>query len=444
MENNLTPKNIVDELDKYIISQDDAKKSVAISLRNRYRRKLIKNEELRKEITPKNILLVGATGTGKTEIARRLAEIVKAPFIKIEATKYTEIGYVGRNVESIIKDLTNNAYLKILNETLIENKKEALPIIIKKIAKIYKNQTEKLKDILLEDIIENIKDGKFDNKKIVVEPKKNRGKRNVLLSKLLLNMRENNDTGEIREVLDDAEEMALQGSNKRKMKISEAIDVLSEELAKEILEKKNIEKIVIDKVQEEGIVFIDEIDKIIEKGGNYTGEVSRQGVQRDILSIIEGCVVETKYGNVSTEHILFIAAGSFTDSSPSDIMPELQGRFPVTVKLKNLKKEDYIKILTKVKYNILVQYKEMLLSDDVELEFTESGIVKIAEITDELNNNIENLGVRRLHSVIEEILKNVMYEAPYKEKTKIIVDRKFILEIFKEEFEVEDLNKYII
>ncbi|MGL5963623.1 MAG: ATP-dependent protease ATPase subunit HslU, partial [Fusobacteriaceae bacterium] len=370
MEKDLTPKKIVEELNKYIISQDEAKKSVAISLRNRYRRKSIEDEELRKEITPKNIILIGNTGVGKTEIARRLAKIAKAPFIKVEATKYTEIGYVGNDVESIIKDLANIAYKQVKEEKTENLRAEKYSVALEKLAKIYRPY-DIINDGEKEKIIREIEDGIHDNEELEI-PKSERDNKNSHLIEVI----GRNEPAEVENILNNMMGSIKNIGNKDektvKMKISSALTyILNEEIEQAIAEEDFINEVV-ERVQENGIVFIDEIDKIVEREDSSRGEASRQGVQRDILPIIEGCTVTTKFGPVKTDHILFIAAGAFSHSSPSDIMPELQGRFPVKVKLQNLEKEDFIKILTQVKYNLLEQYVTMLIQDNVQLKFQKS------------------------------------------------------------------------
>ncbi|MGL5100910.1 MAG: ATP-dependent protease ATPase subunit HslU, partial [Fusobacteriaceae bacterium] len=362
MKDDLTPKKIVEELDRYIISQDEAKKSVAISLRNRHRRKNIEDNELRNEITPKNIILMGNTGVGKTEIARRLAKIAHAPFIKVEATKYTEIGYVGNDVESIIKDLANIAHKQVREERIEVLREEKYPVALEKVAKIYKPY-DTLNDIEKEKVMKEIEAGIHDHEEIEISrTEKDKGKPHVI------EVIGGNEPEDVENILSN-----IMGSMKNlgdkeektvKMKIATALThILNKEIEETIAEEDIISEVV-KRVQEDGIVFIDEIDKIVEREDSSRGEVSRQGVQRDILPIVEGCTVTTKFGPIKTDHILFIAAGAFSQSSPSDIMPELQGRFPVKVKLENLQREDFVKILTQVKYNLLEQYETLLIQDN--------------------------------------------------------------------------------
>ena len=434
----LTPQKIVEELNKYIISQDEAKKYVAISLRNRDRRKSIDNEELRKEITPKNIILMGPTGVGKTEIARRIAKIANAPFLKVEATKYTEVGYVGKDVESIIKDLVSVTYRKMKEQKYIDLRDEVYNIALEKVAKILKPY-DSLNDDEKEKIMSDINQGIYDDQEIEIE--KTKKDMDMPIIEVVSGGDEASGIGSI---LDQVMSNVTGKNRKLATNVKNAIEIFINEEVEKKLDLDTLNEEVIDNVENNGIIFIDEIDKIAERDGVGKGEVSRQGVQRDILPIVEGSTVMTKLGPVKTDHILFIAAGAFTQSSPSDLMPELQGRFPVRVKLKNLEKEDFIKILTDVEYNLLEQYKAMLATDNVELTFTKGAIERVAELTAQMNEKIENIGARRLASVIEELLREIMYEAPYEEKKKVNVDANFVKKIFKKENEEENLDKYIL
>lgn len=433
-----TPKKIVEELDKYIISQDEAKKNVAVSLRNRYRRKNVKDKNLSNEITPKNIILMGPTGVGKTEIARRLAKVNNSPFIKVEATKFTEIGYVGKDVESMIKDLVNSTYTLIKNEKIEFFREEVLPEVYETVLKAlrpYEVNDEEKEKLLLK-----IKNGDFDNEKIKIEKELK------------------NPSGPIIEVFAGGGEDDIQGaienlmsgfpgmkkSKETEMTVIDAIDYLIREKVERKIENEDLSREVIKRVEEDGIIFIDEIDKIAERTSNSRSDVSRQGVQRDILPIVEGTTVITKYGPCKTDHILFIAAGAFSMASPSDLMPELQGRFPVRVKLNSLNKNDFIKILTDVEYNLLEQYKAMLSVDNVHLEFTKGAIEKIADVAMDLNENQENIGARRLHTVIEKILNEIMFEAPFEEKKEIKIGKKDIDKFYSNASKKENLDNYIL
>lgn len=431
----LTPKKIVEELNKYIISQDEAKKNVAISLRNRDRRKMIEDENLRKEITPKNIILIGSTGVGKTEIARRIAKIANAPFLKVEATKYTEVGYVGKDVESIIKDLVALTYRKMKEEKYELLKLSSLDAAIERVAKILKPY-DTLNDEDKEIIKKELAEGKYDHTEIEIDrPKKDN---DIPIIEVISG---SEDIGGL------VDQMMSTLPGKLKKMTTSVLNALNLFLEEEVEKKIDLEALaqeVVENVENNGIIFIDEIDKITEREGSGKGDVSRQGVQRDILPIVEGSTVMTKYGPVRTDHILFIAAGAFSQSSPSDLMPELQGRFPIRVKLQNLEKEDFVKILTEVEYNLLEQYKAMLSVDNVELTFTKGAIEKIAEITAIQNEKIENIGARRLASIVEELLRDIMFEAPYKEKKKISIDINFVKKVLKKEIEEESLDKFIL
>lgn len=435
MNKKLTPKKIVEELNRYIVSQDEAKKNVAISLRNRDRRKMIKDENLRKEITPKNIILIGSTGVGKTEIARRIAKIANAPFLKVEATKYTEVGYVGKDVESIIKDLVALTFRKMKEEKFNLLKESSLDTAIDRVAKILKPY-DSLNDEEKESIKKDILDGKYDDTEIEIDrPRREEG---LPIIEVV------SGSEDIGGFIDQMMSTLPGKLKKMTTNVKNAISLFIDEEVEKKIDLETLAQEVVENVENNGIIFIDEIDKITEREGSGKGDVSRQGVQRDILPIVEGSTVMTKYGPVRTDHILFIAAGAFSQSSPSDLMPELQGRFPIRVKLKNLEREDFIKILTEVEYNLLAQYKAMLEVDNVDLSFTKGAIEKIAEITALQNEKIENIGARRLAAVVEELLREIMFEAPYDEKKKINVDLNFVKKIFKKDEENENLDKFIL
>lgn len=444
MQNKFTPKEIVKMLDKYIISQDEAKQNVAVSLRNRYRRKMISDDRLQEEIMPKNIILIGPTGVGKTEIARRLATITKSPFIKVEATKYTEVGYVGKDVESMVKDLVSLTY-RMVKDEIVERLKG------KYIEKVYSDIAKKISPYLSIDdeefqaLIEEVKSGKHDEKEIEVEIS------NQQISPVIEVYSNGPDVSEglngVQGMLDEMMS-SISGNGKKKkekiMKVENAINYLIKKEVEENLDRDDIIPEVIDRVEQDGIIFIDEIDKIAEREGNSRGEVSRQGVQRDILPIVEGTTIMTKHGPVRTDHILFIAAGAFSMAKPSDLMPELQGRFPVRVNLKSLKKDDFVKILTSVDYNLLIQYKSLLEVDGVNLSFTEDAIDKIAEYAILMNDEVENIGARRLASIIEEVLREFMYEAPYEEIKELKITAEYIDSKLEKNKVQENLEDYIL
>ena len=434
----MIPREIVKELDKYIVSQDEAKRNLAISLRNRYRRQNIKDENMRKEITPKNIILMGSTGVGKTELARRLAKITNSPFLKVEATKYTEVGYVGKDVESIIKDIVALTVKRVKSEETEKLKEKYYDLAVEKVAKLI-NNLDTLDDEFKNNLVEHIKSGKFDDA-IVEMDKSQYEQRGPVIE--IMGYSEAND---IENVLQNV--MSL-GENKKpkksKVKVKDAITMIINKEIENNLDNEAIGMEAIKRVEENGIIFIDEIDKIAATNNAGRGEVSRQGVQRDILPIIEGTTVMTKFGAVRTEHILFIAAGAFSEASFSDLMPELQGRFPLVVEMEDLTQKDFVKILTDIDYNLIEQYKSLLAVDNVELNFSKTAIEKIAEYAYDQNCNVENIGARRLAGVIELILRDVMFEAPYEEKKKVNIDKKMVDKILKSDTEEENLDKYIL
>ncbi len=441
IDNKLVPKKIVEELDKYIVSQDEAKKNVAISLRNRYRRKEIENEILRKEITPKNIILMGSTGVGKTEIARRLAKITDSPFLKVEATKYTEVGYVGKDVESIIKDLVAVTITKLKNEKIESLRKEYYMNAVENVAKKL-NNLDTLNDEFKNELVNHILEGKYDNEIVEVEKPKSSNIGSPIVE--VVGAGDEREIGSVLENIMSSFEGGAKRPKKIKMNVKDAIEFM---LNKEINENIDMDEIIpqaLKMAEEDGIIFIDEIDKIAERENSGRSEVSRQGVQRDILPIVEGTTVMTNYGPVKTDHILFIAAGAFSESDFSDLMPELQGRFPIVVEMKDLTKEDFIKILTEVEFNIIEQYKTLLKADGVEISFSKGAVEKIAETALKLNDNVENIGARRLAAIVELVLREIMFEAPYDEPKKINIDKKYVEKVFKSQFEEENLDEYIL
>lgn len=441
IDNKLVPKKIVEELDKYIVSQDEAKKNVAISLRNRYRRKEIENEILRKEITPKNIILMGSTGVGKTEIARRLAKITDSPFLKVEATKYTEVGYVGKDVESIIKDLVAVTITKLKNEKIESLRKEYYMNAVENVAKKL-NNLDTLNDEFKNELVNHILEGKYDNEIVEVEKPKSSNIGSPIVE--VVGAGDEREIGSVLENIMSSFEGGAKRPKRIKMNVKDAIEFM---LNKEINENIDMDEIIpqaLKMAEEDGIIFIDEIDKIAERENSGRSEVSRQGVQRDILPIVEGTTVMTNYGPVKTDHILFIAAGAFSESDFSDLMPELQGRFPIVVEMKDLTKEDFIKILTEVEFNIIEQYKTLLKADGVEISFSKGAVEKIAETALKLNDNVENIGARRLAAIVELVLREIMFEAPYDEPKKINIDKKYVEKVFKSQFEEENLDEYIL
>lgn len=471
---NMTPKEIVAELDKYIIGQDEAKKSVAIALRNRYRRNQL-SDEMREEITPKNILMMGPTGVGKTEIARRLARIMEAPFIKVEATKYTEVGYVGRDVESMIRDLVE-ASVRITKQKHIDEKYdiadqraedlilEALVPDAKKKKKSgessnpfdfilnsggYTSQKEEYEnkqnaenakpadDIAMarEQVRRELRDGKLENELVEIDVE-------VTPNTNQLDMQNEGMGIAIGNIFGD---MMPKKTKHKKLPVKEARKILREQEAQSMLDMDQVVDEALMNAEQNGIVFIDEIDKIA-SGSSVTasGEVSREGVQRDILPIVEGSVVNTKHGPVKTDHMLFIGAGAFHVSKPSDLIPELQGRFPIKVELKNLDKEAFKQILTVPENAVIKQQKALLETEGVQVEFTDDAIDEIAGMAFLMNEETENIGARRLYTIMETLLEDVSYEIPNPDITHVLVDREMVQEKFKEKIREVDVDKYIL
>ncbi len=433
---NLSPKQIVSELDKYIIGQDQAKKAVAIALRNRYRRSQLTAEEMQ-EITPKNIIMKGPTGVGKTEIARRLAKLVGAPFVKVEATKYTEVGYVGRDVESMIRDLVECAVRLVKEERFNKVMEKAEGAVDLKLSKLVAevrrlDRGETPQDIFEKNILEGLKKGYYDNEVIEIEIVDNPKSMELIPGGAEIS---------IGNIFGD---MMPKKKKRRRLTVKEAKKLLINEEADKLIDKDSVNEEAIRRAENEGIIFIDEIDKIAartNKGGGQ--DVSREGVQRDILPIVEGSTVMTKYGAIKTDYILFIAAGAFHISKVSDLIPELQGRFPILVELNSLSKQDFIDILTIPKNAITIQYATLLKVDGVELAFTDDAISEIAGISEEMNATSEDIGARRLHTVMENLLEDVSFSADGTGK-QVIVDKQFVLDKMGALSKSKDLKKYIL
>ena len=399
----LSPKQIVNQLDKYIIGQDDAKKAVAIALRNRYRRAQLP-AEVREEITPKNIIMKGPTGVGKTEIARRLAKLVKAPFVKVEATKYTEVGYVGKDVEGMIRDRAECAYRLVKSEKEEEVRAKATDAAEKRILRVLteikkEDRGETPKEIFEANLLEGLRKGTYDN--VVVEME-------VSDIPQAMELIPGGASISIGSIFGD---MFKEKRKKRKLTVKEAMEIALEEEASKLVDDDSVKAEALYRAENDGIVFIDEIDKIAGKGNQNGADVSREGVQRDILPIVEGSTVVTKYGPVKTDFILFIAAGAFHVSSIEDLIPELQGRFPVSVELSSLKKEDFVRILTETENSLTFQYEKLLGVDNIDLHFTPEAIERIAEISVDLNATSEDIGARRLHTVMEYLLEDISFNA---------------------------------
>ncbi|MBQ4097897.1 MAG: ATP-dependent protease ATPase subunit HslU [Clostridia bacterium] len=434
---NLTPKQIVTELDKYIIGQDGAKKAVAIALRNRYRRSQLSNEE-REEITPKNIIMKGPTGVGKTEIARRLAKLVCAPFVKVEATKYTEVGYVGRDVESMIRDLVECAVRLVKEERLNKVNEKATAVVDGKLTKILAevrrlDRGETPQDIFEKNILEGLKKGYYDNEVIEIE---------ITDAPKPMELVPGGAEISIGSIFGD---MMPKKKKKRKLTVKEARKILVLEEADKLIDKDSVNEEAIKRAENEGIIFIDEIDKIAAKGSKSGGQdVSREGVQRDILPIVEGSTVMTKYGAIKTDYILFIAAGAFHVSKVSDLIPELQGRFPILVELQSLTKDDFIKILTTPRNAITIQYATLLKVDGIDLKFTEDAIEAIAEISESMNNTREDIGARRLHTVMENLIEDVSFNADGSADLEVVINKAYVEDRLGSENKSKDLKKYIL
>lgn len=472
MINDLTPSQIVSELNKYIIGQDNAKKAVAIALRNRIRRQKLP-PELIDEVTPKNIIMIGPTGVGKTEIARRLAKLVKAPFVKVEATKYTEVGYVGRDVESIIRDLTEVCIQLVRKEWAIKVEDKARQLAEEKIINylfpVVKKKKEQKSDLFKESFYPGIEKENKDSLNVLIK----KDEREERFERTRKKFKDKLEKGELENRLIEVEieeniqptveifsnsgiegmginfkdilgRMFPQKKKKQKVTVAEARKILMYNETQNLIDMDEVIRTTINKVENLGIVFIDEIDKIARQEKSYGPDVSRGGVQRDILPIVEGSTVITKYGAVKTDHILFIAAGTFTTSKPSDLIPELQGRFPIRVELNSLSMEDFKRILTEPCNSLIKQYISLLNTESLEVEFTDDAISEIAETAFLVNEQTENIGARRLYTILEKLLEDISFNAPDLKEKKFTIDEKYVKKKLQSIVKNEDLSRYIL
>lgn len=466
MNDQLTPRQIVDRLDQYIVGQKDAKKAVAVALRNRYRRTLLQ-ENIREEVVPKNILMIGPTGVGKTEIARRIAKLVGAPFVKVEATKFTEVGYVGRDVESMVRDLVETSVRIVKEEKMQDVRAQAeenanrriveLLVPTKKKNQPYKNPFEMLfganqqqdttstnaQDEMniaekRREIAQKLAQGELEEHEITIEIEEQQASMFDLLQgsgieQMGINMQ------------DALSSLMPKKKKKRKLKVKEARKVLINEEAQKLIDMDEVTQIAIERAEQSGIIFIDEIDKIAKSNSNSSSQdVSREGVQRDILPIVEGSTVVTKYGSVKTDHVLFIAAGAFHMAKPSDLIPELQGRFPIRVELNKLTVEDFVRILIEPDNALLKQYKALLETECIQLEFSDDAIRKIAEVAFQVNQDTDNIGARRLHTILEKLLEDLLFEAPDINLEKVVITPQYVEEKLGNIASNKDLSQFIL
>ncbi|MGD0228988.1 MAG: ATP-dependent protease ATPase subunit HslU [Syntrophorhabdales bacterium] len=440
----MIPRAILEELNRYIIGQNNAKRAVAIALRNRWRRQMVP-EALRDEIAPKNIIMIGPTGVGKTEIARRLAKLANAPFLKIEATKFTEVGYVGRDVESMIRDLTELSVSMVKKEEqghVMEKARDMageriLDLLVSPRKPAAHPVEDQSYDITREKMRGFFKDGKLDEKFVEIEVPE----RTLPIIEIFSSQGMEEMDMQLRDMFGN---ILPKKTKKRKVKVGEAYEFLIQEESKKLIDMDRVVNEALNRVEQAGIIFLDEIDKIASRDQTHGPDVSREGVQRDILPIVEGTTITTKYGMIRTDHILFIAAGAFHMSKPSDLIPELQGRFPIRVELGPLTKDDFVKILTEPDNALVKQYRALLATEGIELEFEPDGIAEIADIAQRINEMTENIGARRLYTVMEKLLDIVSFDAPEMTEKAVVITKGYVRERLAEFLEREDLSRYIL
>ncbi|MBI2060471.1 MAG: ATP-dependent protease ATPase subunit HslU [Nitrospirae bacterium] len=448
MEEALTPSEIVTELDKYIIGQKDAKRAVAIALRNRWRRRQLRGP-LRDEVAPKNILMIGPTGVGKTEIARRLAKLADAPFLKVEATKYTEVGYVGRDVESMVRDLTEMTVKSLMEREIAAMREKSVKIAEERVldlllppkAKAKKDgdpeETAETYEVSREKMRRLLHDGKLDERMVDVEA-----------TDRALPIVEMFTPGGMEEVdlnlKDVFGNILTRKSRRRKVKVAEAVEMFRTEEAQRLVDQERVSKEAVRRVEESGILFVDELDKIAGRDQGHGPDVSREGVQRDLLPIVEGSTISTKYGMVRTDHILFIAAGAFHSTKPSDLIPELQGRFPIRVELSSLGKEDFERILVEPENALVKQYVALMETEGLHLSFRDDAVQQIAAIAQQVNEGTENIGARRLHTILEKVLEQISFEGPSLSGTSVEITAEYVLDRVQKILKDKDLSRYIL